>query len=54
MAVVVGLLFMFLFADNVVAPSITGEESLTNRGYDFVCDKIGGERTANGDCIETK
>ena len=54
MGIVFGLLMLFLVADNVVAPSITGEESFTNQGYDWACDKIGGERTASGDCIETK
>lgn len=49
------MLFMsFVFGDNVIAPEFTGDQSLTNQGYDYICDKLGGERTANGDCIETK
>lgn len=46
--------FGFIFGDNVVAPEFTGDPSLTNRGYDALCDKVGGERTANGDCISVK
>ena len=55
MGVFAMLLMVFITVDNVIAPDFTGQQSLTNDGYDWVCEKVvRAERTANGDCIDTK
>lgn len=58
MAIVIGLLFAFLIADNVVLVDLVHDgnvnNSFTNQGYDELCKAAGLERTASGDCIETK